>query len=115
MAKYDPLRDHLAKLTGPDWWARFGDVERIIGAKLPPSARGQTRLRGTWWWTGRSLTRPHVRAWTDAGWYPARVDLASEIVVFRRSNGRLRNPVRTFEQGQKRCHAPLGPGLTGGI
>ena len=80
-AKYDPLRDHLASLKSSSVVLSFAEVERVIGAALPPSARTHAEWRAN----EASLAATHVqcRAWMRAG-YDASPNLSAEIVTFTR-------------------------------
>jgi len=83
MAKYDPLRDHLAGL--PRGQGRvtmaFSKVEELLGDRLPPSAYTYED-----WWGGSTrwskVIRP--RAWETAGWVVDGLDLRTKLVTFRR-------------------------------
>lgn len=76
MAKYDPLRDHLAAQSGNEVRMTFAEVEALVGS-LPSSAR-------KWgaWWANSSLVQ--AQAWREAGWHVAQVDRAGGQVVFER-------------------------------
>ena len=89
MSKYRPLSEHLTGRPEPEWRASFAELEAVLGFPLPKSARG-----GGGWWSNDS-ERPHVRAWTMAGWEVAEVDPDAEAVVFRRpvSEAALQNPL----------------------
>ncbi len=80
MAKYDPLREHLARLDEVVWAARLDDVEQILGSELPKSAREHRT-----WWANSGGSLVHQNAWLDAGWKVDRTDLPRNVVVFRRS------------------------------
>ncbi|WP_041375687.1 DUF7662 domain-containing protein [Polymorphum gilvum] len=79
MAKYDPLRAHLARLDEVLWAARLEDVEQILGSDLPKSAREHRT-----WWANSGGSLVHQNAWLDAGWRVERTDLKRSLVVFRR-------------------------------
>jgi Holliday junction resolvase-like predicted endonuclease len=75
VAKYDPLRDHLAALTGRGQVRMtFAEVERLVGA-LPASARQHQA-----WWSNNS--KVEATAWRSAGWHVAGFNLTEEWVVF---------------------------------
>ena len=80
MGKYDPLRDHLMGQRGDRWQATFREIEALLGARLPPSAR---RYR-PWWANDGGLLRVQAHAWLKAGWRTADVDMAGERVTFER-------------------------------
>ncbi len=91
MAKYDPLRDHLAGL--PRFQKRvtmsFATIEGLLGEPLPPSAHQYEQ-----WWRGGRVKRGRIdanwqdqvqqRAWEDHGWTVEELDLLLKTVTFRR-------------------------------
>ncbi|WP_417668430.1 hypothetical protein [Roseibium sp.] len=79
MSKYDPLREHLARLDDVVWAAKLADLEQIIGSGLPKSAREHRT-----WWANSGGSLVHQNAWLDAGWRVERTDLPRDVVVFRR-------------------------------
>jgi len=79
MSKYDPLREHLARLEDVVWAAKLDDVETILGSHLPRSAREHRT-----WWANSGGSLVHQNAWLDAGWRVERTDLNRNVVVFRR-------------------------------
>ncbi len=82
MAKYDPLRDYLRDRSANRIVLSFDQIEDIIGAALPPSARKY----GEWWANEDPQRTMHVQAvaWQEAGWEMAGVDLLAEQVSFVR-------------------------------
>ena len=76
MAKYDPLRDYLAEMTGKRGRVRltFADVENLVGP-LPPSAR----VHDAWW---ANDSKVEAVAWREAGWHVDAHSVASEWVEF---------------------------------
>ncbi|WP_153770387.1 hypothetical protein [Labrenzia sp. CE80] len=79
MSKYDPLREHLARLEDVVWAAKLGDLESILGSGLPKSAREHRT-----WWANSGGSLVHQNSWLDAGWRVERTDLPRDVVVFRR-------------------------------
>lgn len=79
-SRYEPLREHLAVRAEPVVTMTFAEIERILGATLPASAR---RYR-PWWANEEAGTHVHARAWLEAGRRTANVDLASSTVDFTR-------------------------------
>ena len=84
--KYAPLHRHLSSLDAREWATTFREIERILGAKLPPSARTYRE----WWANDR--THSQARAWMAAEWEPVNVNLRVETLVFRRT--RISTPRR---------------------
>ncbi len=81
MAKYDPLGRFLERQRGPEVVMTFGDIEAVIGAKLPPSAQNHQA-----WWANETNPRTshvHARAWLDAG-FKVTVDQAKQRALFRK-------------------------------
>jgi len=84
--KYAPLGRYLQALPASRSGVTlsFADIERIIGAPLPPSA---TEHHHKWWANQSQGTRaPH---WDAAGFKVDGVDLARRLVRFVRKNARL--------------------------
>jgi hypothetical protein len=79
MSKYEPLREHLARLEDVVWAAKLNEVERILGCNLPKSARDHRT-----WWANSGGSLVHQNAWLDAGWRVERTDLMRDVIVFRR-------------------------------
>jgi hypothetical protein len=78
-SKYDPLRNHLRRRARVPWHASFEDVEHVLGAELPQSAR----LYLAWWANGEAGAHVQALAWSAAGWETSDVDLQRKRVVFR--------------------------------
>lgn len=93
--KYEPLGDYLAGLPASqsEVSLRFTEIEKILGAKLPPSASTYRQ----WWENQEGGSRaPH---WRAAGFAVDSVDLRRKMVRFRR-NAAL--PLRTEESAEDR-------------
>ena len=86
MGKYEPLTDHLQGRVLREWAASFAQIEKVLGFKLPPSARKYRE----WWGNQAGAGHSQARGWQDAGWQVWKVDLNGEKVVFHR---------RAFEEG----------------
>jgi hypothetical protein len=78
-SKYQPLQRHLTARRERELPMTFGDVERVLGFSLPPSARKHPA-----WWSNNRGTNVAVKAWRDAGRHTSRVNIAAERVVFVR-------------------------------
>ena len=80
--KYDPLFDHLKSLnpTEREITLTFDQIEKIINAKLPFSARTYQ----AWWANDTGGSHVHANAWMDAGWRVYMVNLSHQWVTFRR-------------------------------
>gem|GEM_PF-2798363 len=74
---YGPLRCYLEERSPAAIAVTFAQIERILGRRLPASAR-----RHRPWWGNSSVGHSHARAWLDAGYAVVAVDLQSERVTF---------------------------------
>jgi hypothetical protein len=72
--KYTPLENYLRDLptTQNEVSFPFEQIERIINAKLPPSAYEDQR----WWEHETEGNHVNTRAWANAGWKVERVDVS---------------------------------------
>ena len=82
MAKYDPLKQYLQELRTVTAIMIFSEIERILGAPLPKSAREYRA-----WWANGIPGGSHVQseAWLDAGYGVDIVDFGRERVTFKRN------------------------------
>jgi hypothetical protein len=79
LPKYDPLGRHLQSQKHREVLMTFGEIEKIIGATLPVSAKTYPE-----WWANEAnprTTHLQARAWLDAG-FKATVNLSREVVTF---------------------------------
>ena len=76
-SKYQALKDYLSRRTEARIPMTFAEIERIIGAPLPPSAR-----RHRAWWSNNGRNNVMTRFWLEAGYRTAQVDVAGERLVF---------------------------------
>lgn len=76
MLKYDPLRRWLVNQGQRSVTITFQEMERIIGDRLPMSAR-----RYSSWWENDFNEAPHAKAWRAAG-FRADARQSEEIVTF---------------------------------
>lgn len=82
MSKYEPLTTHLRASGRASIPLTFNKIERIVGAKLPPSA-----FKYRAWWSNNPTNSVITHAWLDAGYKTANVDMAGRKLVFRKSSG----------------------------
>jgi len=81
-SKYDPLIDHLAATRIEQIQFQFSEIEELLGALLPESARNHA----AWWGnTTSDATHSWANRWTALGWR-ATVDLARQCVTFRKGD-----------------------------
>ncbi|CAN5275596.1 hypothetical protein BH18ACT9_BH18ACT9_20210 [soil metagenome] len=77
MAKYDPLRDHLAERTSTEEVTlSFAEVEELVGG-LPGSAHTHTSF-----WSNDSKVQ--AKAWRAAGWHVEATNMTGQSVMFAR-------------------------------
>ena len=95
--KYAPLHRHLSNLDAREWATTFREIERILSAKLPPSAHTYRE----WWANDRTHTQ--AIAWMLAGWKHVSVDLRTETVVFRRVGPSFHEARRLRSDVQRAC------------
>ena len=80
--KYAPLFRHLVSTSAsPEWRTTFGEIEAILGFRLPDSAR----LYRPWWSNqNKGAGHSHALSWHAAGWKTCKVDIEAETLVFAR-------------------------------
>lgn len=77
--KYGPLYDYLADHELDRVRLSFAELEVVLGAPVPDSARNWRQ-----WWTNSEESHPHARSWLRAGYEVASLSLPDELVVFER-------------------------------
>lgn len=105
MSKYAPLAEHLRTLQANAWQASFVEVEALLGADLPCSARKYAE----WWSNGSGHTQ--ARAWVDAGFQTCELDISRQTVLFRRtgvsdSEAARRKPPNSRRPARKAAERP---------
>lgn len=85
--KYEALETFLADKGFEEIPLSFSEIEKIIGRKLPPSARKHRP-----WWSNNPSNSAMTRAWLEAGYKTERVDMGSEKLVFRRMRRKPSTP-----------------------
>ncbi len=80
MSKYEPLTQFLAAQRAREVPMSFGEIERVLGFRLPEKASG---IRA--WWSNNASNNVMTKAWLAAGYMTERVDLGSRRLVFRKS------------------------------
>jgi hypothetical protein len=119
--KYHPLFEHLLFSGQGETTMTFAEIEDVIQARLPPSARRREE-----WWSNSPSGHSQARAWMRASYRTARVDLAGETVAFRLEGwpdgyakvrwppvGKDEAPADFRESGQKAYGASNGHPLFG--
>lgn len=77
--KYEPLARFLSQQKQASIPMTFAQIEQLIGNRLPASARKHRP-----WWSNNPSNSVITRAWLDAGFKTAQVDMAGERLVFMR-------------------------------
>ncbi|HAQ36444.1 MAG: hypothetical protein CMF74_03430 [Maricaulis sp.] len=78
--KYEPLQNFLRRQKYDSVPMTFAQIEQLIGAHLPPSARKHRP-----WWSNNPSNSVITHAWLNAGYRTAQVDMAGERLVFRKA------------------------------
>jgi hypothetical protein len=81
VSKYEPLTQFLRRQSRAIVRMSFDEIERVLGAKLPPSATGQRA-----WWSNNPQNNVMTKAWRDAGFESQDVDMQGRRVTFRRTD-----------------------------
>ena len=79
MGKYEPLSEFLRKQASDEVRISFAQIERIIGAKLPPKAQHHRA-----WWSNNSTNNVMTKAWLAAGFKSADVNIERRTLVFQK-------------------------------
>jgi hypothetical protein len=79
MGKYDPLSDFLRKQRTDQIPLTFAEIERIVGFKLPRSAKEYRA-----WWSNNPSNSVMTKAWLEVGFESEQVDMENRKLVFRR-------------------------------
>jgi hypothetical protein len=79
VSKYATLGDFLRRQKADEIPMTFDWIEKVSGAKLPPSAK---RYRA--WWSNNSRNSVITKVWLEAGFKSAQVDVEKGRLVFRR-------------------------------
>jgi hypothetical protein len=80
MTKYAPLGDFLRAQRTNEVPMTFAEIERVIGAKLPPRSP-----RYPAWWSNNPWNNVMTKVWLDAGFRTEQVDVKARKLVFRRA------------------------------
>ena len=109
--KYASLYRHLLSTQcEPEWRTTFGEIEAVLGFRLPNSAR----LYRPWWSNSKHGSgHSHALAWQAAGWRTREVDIETETLVFARTTGVEARPgkvVRKRDFNLDRDFPPWDPG-----
>lgn len=78
--RYDCLNGFMSMTLSraQEWEGSFERISRLIQAPLPKSALA----RESWWSNNPKASQ--AKAWLNAGFHVASVDLENEVVIFKR-------------------------------
>jgi hypothetical protein len=79
MGKYEPLAKFLRDQRTSEVSLTFAEIERIVGAKLPPKAQHHRA-----WWSNNPSNNVMTKVWLAAGFRSEQVDLEGRRLKFRR-------------------------------
>jgi len=79
MSKYDRLGEYLRTQRGREVPMTFAEIERVIGAKLPPNSPQYPA-----WWSNNPSNNVMTKVWLKSGFRTEQVDVKARKVVFRR-------------------------------
>jgi CBS domain-containing protein len=98
-SKYAPLAAFLAQQ--PRSLERlaltFSEIEAIIGAELPASARDHRS-----WWANNATTHVQAEQWLKVNWRVVSINVSLERVIFARARDREQAYIRFFSKVQSR-------------
>ncbi len=100
MSKYTRLGEYLKAQKTDQVPMTFAEIERVTGAKLPPSA-GKYRP----WWSNNPDNSVLTKVWIEAGFKSEQVDMTGRKLVFRRMRARAKE---TLPTGEKPIHPLYG-------
>ncbi|HWS09502.1 MAG TPA: hypothetical protein VN362_16820 [Xanthobacteraceae bacterium] len=99
MSKYSPLGAYLRQQRRDVVSIKFAEIEKIIGSKLPASARYRA------WWSNNDFNSVLTKVWIEAGFKSEQVDMARHKLVFRR----VRKPEAAGGIAQAAGEQPIHP------
>ena len=111
VGKYEPFGQFLRKQRAQEVRLTFGEIENIVKAKLPPSARQQRA-----WWSNNPDNSVMTKVWLDAGFRSEQVDMEARKLVFRRMSmpsGQQLPEEKPTSQSIERGQHPLRGALKG--
>jgi hypothetical protein len=113
MSKYEPLRRFLQTKATETVPMTFGEVEAILGFKLPPSHGYRA------WWSNNSFNNVMTNEWLAAGYKTEQVDIVGRKLVFRRSRSgpskSIKAEPRTADPKDRKPRRHPGFGLMKGL
>jgi hypothetical protein len=110
MGKYEPLSEFLRKQATEEVPMTFAQIERIIGAKLPPRAQHHRA-----WWSNSPSNNVMTKAWLDAGFRSERVDMERRKLVFRKVASTPSGKTRPIKRAAVSKRHPLYGAMKGTV
>lgn len=92
MSRYEPLAQFLDKRTSPVWQAKFSEIEKILGFRLPVSAMRYP----AWWANQRGSGHSQTAGWRSVGWRTRSLDIEQRRVTFERAESTERQKFSTI-------------------
>src|SRR3954470_4583454 len=80
MGKYTRLGEFLRAQRSKEVPMTFAEIERVIGAKLPPNSPQYPA-----WWSNNPSNNVMTKVWLAAGFRTEQVDIKARKIVFRRA------------------------------
>lgn len=77
MSKYEPLTTFLRSQNGREIRVSFAELEAVLGFKLPAKSKAHRA-----WWSNNPDNSVMTKAWLEAGYRSAQVDMAGEKLSF---------------------------------
>ena len=99
MGKYEPLGQFLRKQRTKEVPLTFREIEKIIGAKLPPNSQHYRA-----WWSNNPNNNVMTKVWLSAGFESTQVDMDGRKLVFRRV-GQTDEPMPGFAEPAQKPYA----------
>lgn len=108
MGKYSRLGEFLRSQRAREVPMTFAEIERIIGAKLPPNSPQYPA-----WWSNNPSNNVMTKVWLAAGFRTEQVDVRARKVVFRRIE---HHAAEAIEPPKKTAgHHPIFGALKGSV
>jgi hypothetical protein len=96
MSKYAPLGEFLRAQRVGEVPMTFAEIERVIGAKLPPNSPQYPA-----WWSNNPLNNVMTKVWLAAGFRTEQVDVKARKLVFRRVRNAQPSPSAPSEADER--------------
>jgi hypothetical protein len=87
MSKYARLQEFLANQMFAEVPMTFAGVEKILQSRLPHSAEEHRA-----WWANETHGHVHAKAWLNAGYETAQVDMTAKKLIFKRIINAAKKP-----------------------